>query len=217
MLFLLFLLFSCANAQLDLYKKHYGIATQDEQGCASQEGVKPFCLTQDANGTDLYNGDCPEGRSFFSIASESQCQLLFIHYTNAWKDAYSKFMDESFDESFEFLFESDADVAPGKLRCDFVGSNEINIPAAQDEPVFLKIVGTFRPGNPLADENTCNDATMFNRCMCTAFDAESASVELAQLPSSSDATSVAGTAARVFVDLKTWAVVGLVSLIVKFV
>lgn len=205
MLFLFFLLFPCANAQLDLYSKNYGAALQGEQECAS--GAEPFCLDFDNDGQPVYTTECPEGRSFFPLSSESQCRLYFTHLTNAWKEFYG----EHTNTPFEFSFKVESDAAPGKPRCDLVGSNKIDVSIEDsiEEQVPHNIVGVFQPGNGLRDADACNNADdVLDMCACTVFDADSASAELGKLPEAGETT---GTAARA-----PWAAAGLVSLVVTF-
>lgn len=218
MLFLFFLLFPSANAQLDSYKKNYGEALQGEQGCASQGGVVPICLDFD-DGQPVYTPDCPEGRSFFPLGSESQCRLYFTHLTNGWEEYYGNYTDATFE--FEFKVASDA--APGRPRCDLVGSNKIDITIKNEdnkddkdieEQVPLSILGVFRPGNPLRDADACGATDeVLDICKCTAFNADAASAELLKLPEPAEpATGVAGTGAA----RAPWAAAGLASLVVTF-
>jgi len=210
MLFLFFLLFPCANAQLDLYYKNYGAALQGEQGCASQGGAEPICLDFDDDGQPVYTPDCPEGRSFFPLSSESQCRLYFTHLTNAWEEYYGEYTDAT----FEFSFKVASDAAPGRPRCDLVGSNTIGITenGEDEEQLPLHIVGMFRPGNPLRDADTCNKPDEFlDVCTCTAFDADAASAELGEL-GELPATGVTGTGAA----RAPWAAAALASLVASF-
>ena len=205
MLFLFFLLFPSANAQLDSYKKNYGEALQGEQGCASQGGVVPICLDFD-DGQPVYTPDCPEGRSFFPLGSESQCRLYFFHLTNAWEEYYGNYTDATFE--FEFKVASDA--APGRPRCDLVGSNTIDITINIEEQVPLSILGVFRPGNPLRDADACGATDeVLDICKCTAFNADAASAELLKLPKPGATTGTGAARAP-------WAAAGLGSLVVTF-
>ena len=206
MLFLFFLLFTSANAQLDLYQKNYGVALQGEQGCASQGGATPICLD--------FHDNCPEGQLFFPLSSESQCRLYFTHLTNAWEEYYGNYTDATFE--FEFKVESDA--APGRPRCDLVGSNKIDITIKNEddkddedieEQVPLSVLGVFRPGNPLRDADACGAIDeVLDMCTCTAFDADAASAEFPEL---SEPGATTGTGARA-----PWAAAGLASLVVTF-
>ena len=226
MLFLLFLLFSNANAQLDAFEKNYGMALQGEQNCNMEGGAEPVCLKEwDNEGNPLYTPDCrPE--SFFPLDSESQCRLFATHLMNAWEENYGNYTDATFD----FSFKVESDSAPGRPRCDLAGSNIINITVpmsggneddrVEQQRIPLNILGVFRPGNPLRDALACTlneESSVFDLCMCTAFGAESAAAELAKLPKLPEpATGVTGTGARAFADPKTWAAAGLASLVVTF-
>ena len=228
MFVLLFLLFSNANADfvdLDIYDKSYGNALQGEQGCVAQEGVEPFCINEWSEDEPVHTDDCPAGRSFFSIASESQCRLYFIHTVNIIKESYSEISDTPI--TFSFKVESNTD-APGRPRCDVVASNEIYIDLPEEaddgEGVLLahNFVGVFRPENPLQDADACAAAASAAAaddfvCTCTVFDADSAAAEVAKLPKLPEPDVVAGvtgTGAQASADPKTWIAVGLASLII---
>ncbi len=222
MFVLLFLLFSSANADSSIYEKSYGSALQGEQGCVALEGVEPHCIDLfSGEGHPIHTDDCPAGRSFFPIASESQCRLYFIHAVNSIKEMYSEVSDTPI--TFSFKVESDAD-ALEKPRCDVVASNEIYIAHEDDDAEGIMLahnfVGVFRPENPLRDADACAAALAvddLNLCTCTVFDADSAAAEVAKLPKLPEPDVVAGvtgTGAQASADPKTWITVGLASLIV---